>query len=421
MSEDKQKNTTTDRVEVDVAKMQSGARYANDLYDTFGNLILKAHMPIEEGLINHLLSSDITHLYYDPIASETSPEMENVSGLDTNKQVISDEFRQEIIDHTKNLFENIRQVFASKGSVAKVTIDASRDLVDKMLGAIEENSDGVHETISKFKDLDEYHYHHSTNVSIISSILASRLEFKQEIRAAMGVGGLFHDLGYSSISKDIINKVEELTEEEFDVMHGHPDVGYKLVENNPHMHDLEKRIVLLHHEKADGSGYPFGFDMDHAQSQIPKEVRLIALCDIFSSLVGRRPPKPPLTPRQALRAMLNMVYAPYKKIYSFAQGDFRDFIRALGYIVNKGAYFIGRGDLVRLNNGDIAIIEEMNKLFPLNPKIRVIKNAKMENLKRPIPIDLLKDYNSYIANVFDKSTKSDSKSVSINKINDKHI
>ncbi len=420
MTEEK-KQSKTNKVEVDVTKIQAGARYANDLFDSFGNLILKAHSAIEEGLINHLISSDVTHLYYDPTTNEVAEEDKNISGLDTGKQVISDEFRQEIVSHTKDLFENIRQVYASQGSIAKVTIDSSRGMVDKMLDAIEENSDGVHETISKFKDLDEYHHLHSTNVSIISSILATRLEFKKEIRAAMGVGGLFHDIGMSSISKDIVNKVEQLSEEEFDVLHGHPHVGYKLVENNKHMHDLEKQIVLMHHEKADGSGYPFGFDMDHLQTQTPKEVRLLSLCDVFSALVGRRPPNPPLTARQALRAMLNMVHAPYKKTYGFIPADFRDFIRALGYIVNKGAYFIGRGDLVRLNNGDIAIIEEMNKLFPLNPKIRVVKNAKMENLKRPIPIDLLKDYKSYIANVFDRSKNADTKSASIQKINDKSL
>jgi hypothetical protein len=82
----------------------------------------------------------------------------------------------------------------------------------------------------------------------------------------------------------------------------------------------------------------------------------------------------------------------------------RDFIRALGFIINKGEFFMTPGDLIRINTGEIGIIEEMNRLYPLNPKVKIIKSAKMETLKRPITIDLLKSYKDYVSNIYDRNS-----------------
>jgi virulence-associated protein VapD len=122
-------------------------------------------------------------------------------------------------------------------------------------------------------------------------------------------------------------------------------------------------------------------------------------------MVQAKPGDPELSSRDALRRMVNMVYAPYKKIHYILYPDFREFIRCLGFVINEGNFFMNRGDLVRMNSGEVAIIEEMNRLYPMNPKVRVVKNSKMETLKRPILIDMLKDHNTYIANVFDRSNK----------------
>jgi len=111
-----------------------------------------------------------------------------------------------------------------------------------------------------------------------------------------------------------------------------------------------------------------------------------------------------------------MVHASYKTSYAFLPADIRDFIKALGFIINKGQMFMQRGDLVKINTGEIGIIEEMNRLYPLNPIVRIVKNNKMEALKRPISIDLIKTYKDYVANIYDRNssqqTTSNPKTVS---------
>ncbi len=383
---------------IEVNFLKPGYRFEFDLFDEDKNLVLKAHTSISEGVLNHLKSSGISRLYFDPLKAKQAKEI-------GQKSVISDELRNETYNHTKNLLEEIRNTFNhSPGeSIAKATVYKSRDIIDRIITETDSNDDGIFEMTVKLKDMDEFYYRHSMNVAILASILGSRLDFKPEMKSAMGVGGLFHDIGFSSVSKEILHKAM-LSDAEFDVIKSHPHVGYKFVEKNRDLHDIEKRMLLLHHEQADGEGYPYGFDMDHYQGSVPREVRLLGLVDFFVTLTGPRPEEETMTPREAIRLMVNKLYADYKTIYSFVLPDLRDFIRALGFVVNKGESFMVPGDLVRLSTGEIAIVEEMNRLYPLNPKVRVIKNSKMETLKRPINVDLIKTYQDYVSNIYDRNS-----------------
>ncbi len=383
---------------IEVKVVNPGHRFSMDLFDSEGNLILQAHTPISQGVINHLKSSGIQYLYFDPSkkgAAESVPAQKNI---------LSDELRNETYLHTKNLFEEIRNTFASSpgDSISRGTIDKSRTLVDKIISDTEKNGDGVFDVVAKLKDMDDYYYQHSMNVAILASILGSRLDFKSDIKSAMGVGGLFHDIGYSSVSKDILHKAQ-LNDSEFDIIKSHTHVGYKFVEKNPRLHEIEKRIILLHHERGDGEGYPYGFDLDMYQNNVPREVRLLGLIDVFVIHTMPKPGEAGVTPGGAMRLMVNMIQAQYKTKYSFIPADVRDFLRALGFIINKGESFLKPGDLVRISTGEIGIIEEMNRLYPLNPKVRILKNSRMETLKRPIVLDLIKTYNEYVSNVYDRN------------------
>ncbi len=384
---------------IDIRRLKPGYRFSLDVFDKDNNLILEAHTPLSEGVLNHLITSGIDHLYFDPtkVADKESGPV--------RKSILSEELKNEAYEHTKNLFEEMRETFTkSPGeSISRGMVDRSRSLVDRIISDTEKNDDGVFDVVTRLKDMDDFYYQHSMNVAIIASILGSRLDFKPEMKSAMGVGGLFHDIGFSSVSKDILHKAQ-LNDDEFDIMKSHTHVGYKFVEKNQRLHDIEKRILLLHHERADGEGYPYGFDLDHYQNTVPREVRLLGLIDTFIILTMPKPGETAMNPREAMRFMVNMIFTPYKTSYAFLPADVRDFMRALGFIINKGETFMIPGDLVRVNTGEIGIVEEMNRLYPLNPKVRILKNNKMETLKRPITIDLLKSYKNYVSNIYDRNS-----------------
>jgi len=383
---------------IETKQIKVGYRFNLDVYDKDNNLILKAHTPISEGILNHLKSVGMDKLYFDP------SKIKNNENEPTHKAILSEQLRSEAYDHTKNILNEIRETFIKSpaDSISRGAIDKSRAMMGKIISETEKNEDGIFEIVTKLKDMDDYYYQHSTNVAIIASILASRLDFNVEIKNSMGVGSLFHDIGYSSLSKDILDKAQ-LSDSEFDIIKSHTHVGYKFVEKNEHLNDLEKKILLLHHERADGKGYPYAFELEHYQNNIPKEIRLIGLIDAYVNLVMPKPGGKTRTFREGLRYVINMVHAEYKTSFAFLPADIRDFIKALGFIINKGELFMLPGDLVRINSGEIGIIEEMNRLYPLNPIIRIVKNSKMETLKRPIIVNLLKSYQNYVSNIYDRN------------------
>ena len=384
---------------IEIKQIKVGYRFNLDVYDKDNNLILKAHTPISEGILNHLRSLGVDKLYFDPSM------IKNTNNEPLNKAILSEELRNEAYNHTKNVLEEIRETFIKSpaDSISRSSIDKSRAMMDKIISETDKNEDGIFDIVTKLKDMDDFFYQHSTNVALLASILASRLDLNADIKYAMGVGGLFHDIGFSSVSKDILHKAQ-LNDKEFDIMKSHTHVGYKFVEKNQYLNDIEKKILLLHHERADGKGYPYGFELDHYQNNVPREIRLLGLIDTYVNLVMTRLDQKGMTPKEGIRYMLNMVYAPYKTSFAFIASDIRDFIRALGFIINKGEFFMQQGDLVRINTGEIGIIEEMNRLYPLNPIIRIIKNNKMETLKRPILVDLLKSFQNYVSNVYDRKS-----------------
>ncbi len=391
-------------VQIELQRVTPGSRYAYDLYDEYGNVMLEAHTEVSASLIKHLVSNGTEYLYYNP---EHRKEEENVAGLDLAKSIVDEKLMGEMREDARDLLDYVRDIFdySPDNRITKAKIEKSRELVNRVMDQVDQSRDGVFLPLTRLKDISEYEYAHSTNASILGALLGSRLEFKREERMAMGLGGLFHDIGKSRVAKKLLNKIGKLSSEEFDLIKEHPHVGYKLVETNPHMHELEKQIVLLHHERADGMGYPYGLDSDHYLNRVPREVRLFSICDAYSALVLKRAYGRQYSGKKAFRVLLGMVYAPYKKSYNYLPSDFRDFTRAMLFVLNRGSHFLDRGDLVRLDTGEVGVVEELNRLYPLNPRIRMLTNRDLQPLKRRIEIDMLKDYTSYIANVFDRSTR----------------
>jgi HD-GYP domain-containing protein (c-di-GMP phosphodiesterase class II) len=400
------KNLLKDRIpeiQLDLKRVKTGTTVSFDLYDEYGNVVVEMNTPLNEALIKHLKSSGTEFLYYNP---EQSTAIKNIAGLNTEKNIINDSQQKESVDLAKEIIDSIKESidFTTK-SITPDKINKAHNHVDNILKHIESNADSIFIPFSKLKNLDEYTYIHSSNVSILAAILGARLEYNRAVRVSMGVGGLFHDIGKAFIDDKILNKNGKLTDEEYNVMKNHPEFGHKIVKELPDLSILEKSIILYHHERPDAQGYPFKYDYNNYTSSVPKEVRLLSICDAYSALILERSYKPAYSPKKALRIIVNSVYAPFKKQCQFLPADIRDFIRSMAFMLTKGEYFFEKGETIRLSSGEIAIVEEMNRLYPLNPKVKIITNKQLQPLNRPVSVDLLRDISVYIAFIFDKSTK----------------
>ena len=142
---------------------------------------------------------------------------------------------------------------------------------------------------------------HTITVEEISWQICKMMGLDDYKSTIIKVASMLHDIGKISIPINILEKKGSLTKEEFEVMKSHALVVYKIL-SNMGIDDI-RDIAALHHEKLNGTGYPFGLRDD----QISKEVRIVAVADILSALIGKRSYKDEFSKDQVLSILSNMV------------------------------------------------------------------------------------------------------------------
>ena len=142
---------------------------------------------------------------------------------------------------------------------------------------------------------DTYTKGHSSAVSLFATTLARTLNLPEKEVERIKLGALLHDIGKIGIPEQILRKPSALSDEEWEVMKQHPEIGAKKVlEPNQSLHDLIP-MVKYHHEHWDGSGYPEGLKGE----DIPLEARIVAIADCYHALISDRPYRKGLSVQKA--------------------------------------------------------------------------------------------------------------------------
>jgi len=179
------------------------------------------------------------------------------------------------------------------------------DIVDMIL---DEQETANH--LVKITDHDTYTYTHSCNVGLISIMLAkSMLDKATHNIKELGAGFFLHDLGKVQVDPGIINKPGKLTEEEMTQMRMHPVFGYQVLKKANQLSGESGHIVLQHHERIDGKGYPQGL----ARDEIHIYARICAIADVYDALTSKRSYKKGLTPFEALMVMRDEMQGQIQK------------------------------------------------------------------------------------------------------------
>ncbi len=130
---------------------------------------------------------------------------------------------------------------------------------------------------------DRYTSGHSRRVAEYSKRIAELLGKDKKTQQEIYFIALLHDIGKIGIPDEIINKRDNLTEEEFNLMKKHPEIGYEILKNITTMPNLEIG-VRWHHERLDGKGYPDGLSGD----KIPEYARIISVADAYDAMTSNR-------------------------------------------------------------------------------------------------------------------------------------
>jgi putative nucleotidyltransferase with HDIG domain len=246
--------------------------------------------------------------------------------------------------------------------------ETAAKLVDDIYQSVQRNS-GAMISLSRLKRADDYTYMHSVAVCGLMIALSRQLGLSEQDAREAGVGGLMHDIGKSMIPDRILRKPEKLSDDEWAKMKSHPQVGHEILSRGS-FGPIPLDVVLHHHEKIDGTGYPHRL----AGSAISLFAKMGSVCDVYDAVTSNRPYKTGWAPAEAIR-----------KMAEWAPGHFDDRVFQ-AFVRTVGIYPIGT--LVKLDCDRLGVVVEHNDQALLKPTVAVIFSTKSQGRLAPERIDL---------------------------------
>ena len=249
-----------------------------------------------------------------------------------------------------------------------IAAGAAGELVDEIYQSVKRNSSALI-SLSRLKRADDYTYMHSVAVCGLMIALARQLGLGEDETREAGLGGLMHDIGKAKIPDRILRKPDRLTDEEWVEIRTHPEVGHQILSAGTYG-DVPMDVVLHHHEKVDGSGYPHRL----AGDSISLFARMASVCDVYDAVTSNRPYKSGWAPAEAIRKLAE--WAPGH----FDERVFQAFVKTVG--------IFPVGTLVRLHSGRLAVVIEHNENALLKPRVKVFYSIHSQSRITPEVIDL---------------------------------
>jgi HD-GYP domain-containing protein (c-di-GMP phosphodiesterase class II) len=225
----------------------------------------------------------------------------------------------------------------------------------------------------------------AVNTAILSALCALEINLPHHRILNIINGALLHDAGMLRLPKEITEKRGGLSETERQQIRSHPVLTHKIVVKELHFMDDVGNIVLQHHERWDGNGYPNQIAGDY----IDMGARIVSIADAFEAMVSPKPYRNSITGNQAVKNLL----ADNSRRFD------PTILRA--FVLIMGIYPIG--SIVRLNNGAVARIAEVRAIAPLRPKVQIIVDQanKVYRNEQGEFLDLMTEKSLYIAKAMD--------------------
>lgn len=258
---------------------------------------------------------------------------------------------EEFIRFKKEYEEEMEEFKGSVNDIITKNVIDTDALLEQPEKLLEENSNGIHifDMLHNMRMYDDPTYAHCLNVALICHVFGTWIKMDEEDIKTLTLCGLLHDVGKLMVPESIISKPAKLTTEEYDIIKTHSLEGYNKLKTMD-IDDHIKNAALMHHERCDGSGYPFGLKTN----RIDRFARIVSIADVYDAMTSARVYRGPLCPFQVISIFEQEGLQKYDPEY---------ILIFLGYIVNT--YMHNR---VRLSNGmegDIVLINKLDLSKPM--------------------------------------------------------
>jgi HD-GYP domain-containing protein (c-di-GMP phosphodiesterase class II) len=256
--------------------------------------------------------------------------------------------------HCQQVIGQAMQSFERQANAKNVLFDsrgvqtATFDLVDELL--TKKNS--VFAMID-MRDWGGRLFQHSVNTAILATLIAKQMKHSETECKQLAMGMMFHDCGQLLLPREVVEKQGRLTEAERDLLQKHSRLGFQSVLRSDALSPLAAYVVLRHHERMDGKGYP-----DHLPgSQLHPLARIAAVAEAFDAMTSLRTYGRPMMPEQAMRKILTQVGTAFDREVALT-------------LVNNVAVY-PTGSAVRLNTGERGIVVSTTLGKTTRPVVRL--------------------------------------------------
>lgn len=224
----------------------------------------------------------------------------------------------------------------------------TNSLLEESLLVMSKHSNNLHmfDMLHSLRHHGDMTYAHSVNVALIASIIGQWLHYSAEDIKLLTLSGLLHDIGKLSIDESILNKPGKLTPDEFDIIKGHVKAGYNTIKDQE-LDDRVKEACLLHHEKCDGSGYPFGLK----SNQIPDFAKIVTIADIYDAMTANRVYRGAVCPFEVIRIIEQDAFSKLDPAFAlpFLKNVVSSYIHT-NVKLSNGKY----GEVILINDRDLS-------------------------------------------------------------------
>jgi HD-GYP domain-containing protein (c-di-GMP phosphodiesterase class II) len=210
---------------------------------------------------------------------------------------------EQLVDEVKVNIDHLRNFIRSRENITADDIDEPINTFSTLLEEMI-NTHYLVEFIRVLQRYDNSVYCHSINVGLLAGMIGKLLGFPNKVNHLLGQMGFLHDIGKIKIDPAILNKPAKLSSEEYAEMKNHTIYGYDILKENKSINRFILLGALLHHERLDGTGYPFGMKGE----RLPFCVQILAVADTYEAMTAKRTYSRQKSPLHAVEELRREVF-----------------------------------------------------------------------------------------------------------------
>lgn len=271
-------------VNISLQQVHQGMITADDVLSPSGQLVIPKNTTLNQRLISRLKLYNVKMvcvIITEDVAQELNAKAEKDKPL--NPEKTTQEFK--VFNRTYQDMANDLEAFCKAVMEHPLEAHDPAPIIDQVLDLAKTVKNTMHlmNTLQLLREYDDTMYIHSISVALIAHTIATQQGMSEEELRDIVYAGIFHDIGKAQIPTAILYKPDRLTDDEYAIVKEHAELGHEILEKARFPQEIQN-AALLHHERCDGSGYPYAL----LAERIPLLARIIAIADVYDAMTARR-------------------------------------------------------------------------------------------------------------------------------------